>query len=520
MNSKETPNIQEISSPESINPKIERDENLPFTIDDICFLPEQESIKDVNKLAKLFFKNNKEIIEKDLGPMEYIHEFFHRIDYQYTIHSSEFNLFKLLPKEVQRYVASFNTIKNCDPYAILPFMPYAKFGYIILEDGITHDTIKTFGLERLKGIRQLGFMLNPIIHREQKFTSVEFDFKQTRGLHSLDVAAFLRLIVDNNPDNSIDKYLIYVAAISHDALTPAGSDTTKMINFELFDEDTHYGELFEKPDWKILKEKYNLDEEKLKDIIMNKGISGEFLDIADKIAYVARDVLNFLGLINGIGEKHKNKGLRELEKLLKTHPDFCDIWKDIKIHEGKMVIENGEKLGIFLKVRALMYAELYYNPDSRFLEYMLSKKVTKFLFESNQITRDELLEWTDYDLEKKIDGFLGSKYSHTDLKKSIYKKYENEEDRQKDINELKSNKSFIAIPDDFKCTTKTGVNKYSILKDGKVMIFKDAYPEIANEIEEIMKTSPGFGLYTISLEDLGVPVERYEYIKQTLENME
>lgn len=496
---------------------MKRNKNLPFKLGDICFLPEQISYEEVKNSTLQFLKDNKEIVKKEFGQINIDNPFWflQKLKMRYSINS--FNFFKKLPKTIQRYIATENAIINEDAYSISPIMSYTSYGYILLDNGIIVETINALELHRLSNVKQLGFLMNPML-RDFKLNSPALGFDHTRGLHSMDVAVLLRLIGNNNPEESLNHDLLSIGGISHDGLTPAGSDTTKLIDLDLFDEDIHYEDLFKKPGWKFLKEKYSIDEKALKEMILNHGIHGQLLDIADKIAYTSRDVWEFVGLWKDT-EEFGNKKYEQIKSLIKEHPDFCDIWKSVKIHNEQMVIEDGFKLGIFLTIRALMFAELYYNPASRFLEYMLAKRIINLLFKEKTLTKELLLECGDHYLEEKIWEFLGSKYFPISFQKSSYQSFKNEGDRQNYTNKFKNDYSLVLIPDDFKCVTKTGVNKYSVIKDGKIMIFKEAYPEMASEIEKIMTFEKNFGLYVISLEDLGVPSERYGYIKEKLENV-
>lgn len=501
---------------------MKRNKNLPFKVGDICFLPKQISYKEVSNSAMWFLRNNKEIIEKEFSliNLNYAFEFLQILKIRYTENLYEFDsFFEKLPKKVQRHIATSNVIANEDAFMIVPSLPYTQYGYIILEGGIISDAIRAFGLERLFGVRQLGFMMNPI-SREIELNSATLGFDHTRGIHSLDVVAYLRLIEINNP-NIFNSNLLSIGGISHDALTPAGSDTTKLINLNLFDEDIHYGELLNGDGWNFLKMKYGVHEEELKEMILNKGPHGQALDIADKLAYTGRDTWMFVGIFEKLELELKSLRYREIENIIKKYPNFCNVLENVKIQKNKeMTVGNGLKLSIFLTVRALMSTELYNNKFSRFLEYMLSKRVIKLLFENGSITYNELLRWKDFQLEEKIWEFLGCKYYPTSFKKSHYEKFVNNEERQNRLTKLKENNSIVAIPDDFiSVANKTGVDKFFVKRKNKIMTLRQALPEKAREIEKIMTFEPSFGLYAISLGDLEVPLERYQYIKSTLENM-
>ena len=499
---------------------MKRNRHLPFTDGDICFLPEQISQKIINNSAKSFLSKNKSLVLKELGDIPHSSVFVFLIlaaeSYRSKTMSSSF--FNKLPKKIQNYIATLCSIEDEDPYVILPIMPYTKFGYIALDNGIITDTIDAFELQRLRGVRQLGFMMDPI-HRENNLSEIALAFQHTREVHSIDVAVILRLIELNNPQVKLNQNLLCIGGVSHDGLTPAGGDTTKLVDLKLFDEESNYVELFKKPGWKDLALEYNVKENDLLEMVQGKGLYGELLDVADKIAYISRDVWNFIGIKGEILDfPHLSKYFSELSNMIAQYPFFCDVWKSVRIINGKVVIKDGYSWGIFLKIRAMMFAGLYYNPSSRFLEYMLSKRIISFLLKNKRISKELLLEWKDFQLEQKINEFLHCEFYPASFKKSTFEVFETENARNERIQGFKNDHSVVVIPDDFKCVTKSGVNKFFVKKDGKVMIFKDAYPQMAEEIESIMKIPKTIGLYIIYLEDLEIPKDKQREIKNALEN--
>lgn len=476
---------------------------LPFKDGDICFLPEQISQKEISEIKNEEYKGIS------------VFNFLEKIKDIYKKDPRN-HFFKSLPDKIQSYVATNHAIMNEDAFAIVPHLPYTSYGYIVLDNGVIANTFNLLGLNRLHRVRQLGFMMNPVM-RDITLNSTALGFDHTRGLHSLDVAVILRLIILNNSNIILNTNLLSIGGASHDALTPAGSDTTKLINLELFDEDLHYKEIFKKTGWKTLRSLYRVNEEELYQMILNKGLNGQLLDIADKIGYTSRDVWEFIGLYENVDISIRSEKYLKLKNLVTQNPKFCDIWEDVKIFNSNMFIEDGYKLGIFLKVRALMYSELYYNPSSRFLEYMFSKRVINLLFNENVINKKLLLEWGDQQLEEKIWEFMGNKYFPISFEKSDYKTFVTKENRLEYIKRFKNDTSKVLIPDDFKCVTKTGVNKYFVKKNERIQIFKEAYPEISQEIEEIMTFEDRNGLYIISLNDLNIPKERHLFLKEKLE---
>ena len=499
-----------------------RNKNLPYKCGDVCFLPKQIFPREAEKALKLFISKNRRKILKELNLKPGSSHFFYldEVKRKYMEGALKFKIFRKLPKEVKNFIATFNAVVREDAYEITQMRAYTNFGYIILEGGTTEDTIRAFGLHRLKDVRQLGSLMDPF-HRLGDSTQPALMFEQSRESHSFDVVVMLRKIEMNNPNVPLNRNLLTIGGMSHDGMTPAGGDTTKLINLKLFNEETNYPRLFEKPGWQALKRRYQVTEEELSSMVLGKGLNGKLLDIADKISYISADVWNFVGLKNPYSDNevyYDNKYYSEISNLIKLYPNFSEVVDSVKITGQDAVFDDGLLWGVNLKIRALMFAGVYYNLASRFPEYMLSKRVTTFLLNSGKIKTEELFSWRDFNLDEKIHEFLGAKFYPMCFEKSVYKKFRTQKDMKREIELLKENPYVVAIPDDFQYATKNGVEKYLVKKNGKVSIFKEAFPEMAAEIEEIMKFSPVFGLHIVDLRELRVPLEKHKTVKRALEN--
>lgn len=316
--------------------------------------------------------------------------------------------FKNLPNKNQQYMRHkyFITCERLDPLAILPTLPFSGFGYILLEDGLTERIIKLFRLTRLKGIKQLGYLHYPIISSAGA-EMLTRGFDHDRYVHSMDVSIIGRLILGANGRSKSEQDLYSTAGLTHDTLTPAGGDSIKWIDQKMFDEDLHYPTLMERIDFEQLPELPANAPEILPQIILNRGLLGSVLDIADKIAYIARDLQAFH--ING----PKLAGYNELKTLLKEEPQPCSIWECVRIENEQMYFSDKARLVNFLKIRATMFGKLYQNPASRFWEMFVKTFVQKELYETGKLTKDDLLRMQDIHLQEVINQniephFMGS----------------------------------------------------------------------------------------------------------------
>jgi HD superfamily phosphohydrolase len=486
---------------------------------DTCFFPTKQVI-DTDTL-RFFFQNYKESFAKATRTRvgESAHLFYFQVlNYckSKKIHTRS-EIFdpwvSSLPQDILAQLQREVATSEIDPFKVVPELPYTGFGYVIEDSGLAVDFYNHLGMHRLFGVRQLGFM-HDNVHRVLGFTTLTSEFTHSRGLHQLDVYAVMQRIIENNPCLYPERTVLLAAAISHDGRTPAGGDTTKLVNLDLFNEETNYKDYFKFPKWKFLMRKYKIDENQLYSIIQGEGLLGQVLDIADKIAYIARDSFMFMGRESHPYEE-RSPLFVEGRNLIKQDPYICDVWQYVKITNGKVTVENGQKLSNYLKLRAIMFKELYNQRESRFVEYMLSKRVIKYLFNHNEINLQELLKWPDFRLEEKIDNYFGVKLFSISFTHSKIYTFETEKEMQNAFLLFAKDRNFLPIVDDFKMVTTNAVKKFNVLLHGESVNFSLAYPKEAQEIEDIMNFGKGeWAIYLISLKDLRIPNYKYDLMRE------
>ena len=103
------------------------------------------------------------------------------------------------------------------------------------------------------------------------------------------------------------------------------------------------------------------------------------LDFADKIAYVARDASMFFMRLQLLGLVVRHGVFTKIREFVDAHPRACTVWDSITVEDGRVVVEDGERLADFLMLRALLFRNVYYAPEARFLEHLLAKIVVQYL---------------------------------------------------------------------------------------------------------------------------------------------
>ena len=266
---------------------------------------------------------------------------------------------------------------------------------------------------------------------------------------------------------------------------------------DAFDEDKNFPELLARTDWSELHRRYGVLAATLVDTIQGRGLLGHMLDIADKVAYVARDAAIYLGRYAPDGPHAYPVGYYEIKTLVEKNRYVCGIWDAVRVIGKDVVIEDAGRLGEFLKLRALLFRELYYHPGSRFLEHMAAKVIVQYLYDTGALTRDQLLLMTDLELEHIISGVVGQPYYmssiglHGDPRVEVFKSPEDAYVRER---ELIHEGVVLTLVDVFTGATNGGLY-LSVKKEGKILSFREAHPHEAAEIENILRPQHPARLY-------------------------
>lgn len=494
--------------------------NNPIALDDVWYLPTNilnikppkfKSIsKELDQILRPVARHYKCPIKKII-PLAMIGALKHAYEFYFSHNKKEPEWIKLVDSKTQRHIRHWfiSCSEMMDQAKIVPHFPFSDFGYVVIDNGMLMKAADVFGLHRLNNIRQLAFLYDPV-YRENNPGMLSTHFNHTRFLHVLDTAALAGLIILNNKKELWEqRNLIRLAALTHDTLTPGGGDTTKLIDLKAFDEDVNYPELFKRKGWSAFRDEYGIDENLLYDTILGKGLFGRVLDIIDKISYTARDLwsyLNKLHLVLQTANLNISPGYLLIREHLELHPDVCSLWDCVRIIEGSLIVTDRLRLAAFLKLRALMFKHLYYNAASRFPEYVITNYFLKKMYETGILTKDLLLEYGDWQVEQKINDYVGIPYFINTILSDFpveIKVFSVENEAREYAKELKIRNRFcIPIVEVFRSQTKTGADSFLTQVDGVVKTFREACPVETVELENIMQFDNSIRVYGLDVSNL------------------
>lgn len=211
-------------------------------------------------------------------------------------------------------------------------------------------------LKKLEGLFQYGVNIQPL----DKNTT--YLHSHNRYVHSLDVACNIELIMRNNgfSEKDITKWIIL--GLLHDIATPAFGDLTMKAFPQLKEEESfstymqYYPKVVE-----YIQSHFDISLEELQSWVKNEGIIGKILDIADRLAYTARDVSSVSrGTL--LSEEQNNIPGKSIGNILEKDPYIFDIMMEISVKDNQIVFENSARLKNILFLRATMHNLIYLNP--------------------------------------------------------------------------------------------------------------------------------------------------------------
>ena len=290
----------------------------------------------------------------------------------------------------------------------MPGWQYTSLSYSIDQSGLIDGLVKAFPLHRLGDIKQLGFIHQPPAAR-LGMEALANRFSHDRLMHSIDVAVLTAIIIANNDTAFTDQECrnAVAAALLHDGRTPAGGDTTKLLSPKVFDEDAKFSSLLDRNDWSRLQRDYGLDRQLLIDIVQEKNLLGRIKDLADKIAYVSRDTFQLLMATRVVTPGQRDQVYDDVQDLVEQHPFFGDLWETAMVADGELVLSDASRLGDFLRLRALLFRNLYLNPQSRYPQFIAAEMCMRAMYEDGILTAQNLLEMGDTELMRLMSAWLG-----------------------------------------------------------------------------------------------------------------
>lgn len=410
-------------------------------------------------------------------------EILRRYEHDRNARNAEPDWIHEMPISVRTRARLDYAIAHEDPLGIVPRLPHTGLSYMVREGGLCEDLARAFNLFRLQYIKQLGFLNAPSYN---DYIAVRQSLSDhSRWLHSLDVTAIGTVVCSNLGIKDEMLNTARTLFLTHDALTPAGGDSVKMVDLVNLDEDDNYPELLGTKAVRSVMKKHGIRRDLLLKGIRNQGMLGQILDYADKIAYIARDLDKCRHHIEA-GAYSDQLGMKSLLGLITRHPDACSLWDCVEIQEGQAVFTSISRLVLFLKVRLLMFRELYYHPTARFGEFLMSRLFVRALMQRGVLNKKKLLDMNDSQLMMTLDREFGVKVA-LDACSSQFSRcaeFKTLEEGEAFMQELRESGNVFAMLDDNRRNIKTGIDVLVYTKHGPQPL-RDADPGSARELTEM-----------------------------------
>jgi hypothetical protein len=272
-------------------------------------------------------------------------------------------------------------------------MFFSSFNFYVdleKEDGVFSALYHEPKFHRLGGINQLGFLCSPKPESASEQTKIFYylpQFPHTRWGHSLLTGILAELVLTRNDFSKTERDSFVLTAACHDIAMPAGGDSVIRVDPKNLSEENNFRLVMEKDGLVArLAKQFGFDILEAANWVHNLGPNGKLLDALDKIAYTTQDACYYALYTPG----------GRVYQYCCQHRFVMDVWQDI-LFDGKDVwFACSSRLFDFLLLRAYMHCDIYLNPRSRALDYVLYNQVRKHYAPE---MRDQLLSWDDKQLQ-------------------------------------------------------------------------------------------------------------------------
>ncbi|MDI6778371.1 MAG: hypothetical protein QMD77_04220 [Patescibacteria group bacterium] len=372
-------------------------------------------------------------------------------------------------------------------------VPLTGVSYVVLENGITEKLERATNMWRLFRIFQLANLTDPVV-TEAGLEAYARRFNHNALVHALDTEMISILIAFNNRRNlsSYQRRNLKVSAAEHDNAIPAGRDGTKAIDPIVFCEEINIGDVLRGEKWNELRKSFRLSTKLIVNTIRGQGVLGKILDIADKTAYLCRDIGAYLGrYCPGAGEEWGKNYQTVFNFVYGKNPNVCAIWDSVTVEGEDVFFSDPNRLGDFLEARALMIRNLYYNPGGRGSEVTISNIVVSYLYSLGILTKKDLLKMDDHELDHLIEDFVGVPYmmgttsSIGDPFVETFKTLDEALEREAWL--MKEEKLLFTAVDNSACSVKAATDYLVQTPSLEKIPFHEACPERVQKIAEIVR---------------------------------
>lgn len=396
-------------------------------------------------------------------------------------------------------------------------MPYSSFKKWIPSGNFHEKSILNFPLQRLGGVRSLGFLSHT---RKDHDLLSPIDYSQTRYDHSITVAIVLEDILKRNGFDQKEIELGFIAGLTHDIGTPACGDATKKVDREALDEEKNYWKALGKNGQNYLRS-LGITRKIIESIIENKGILGQALDVADRVVYTMKDLRKTVDddmFIGGFSLSELDPNLLPIRYILSHYLNVGDIYKEVGINRKNNTVffNDPEHLKIFLFLRAYMHKILYLDPANQARDLFIKQLISPLYSRNGDkpLNPKKLRDMTDEQLLTLMQNIyqpsedLRNKI-FWDLKEWVpkFEKFETYEDAEEFEKKLKAESDIVIIDKPYECKGFNTGTSYNVLADeqGHIKSFKEYFPSAARELELIAESTKGVFVFYTNIND-GSPI--------------
>lgn len=374
-----------------------------------------------------------------------------------------------------------------------------------IENPLARSLLNTTPVRRLKGVGQVGLVLtnNP----REKWRTGHY---HTRYQHTIAVAEIGERILRQNGFDEQSINLGVAAYMLHDIGIPAFGDTTKPLDPKNLDEETHWRDASNRRITTLLN-RNNISKEQVDAIIRNEGILGKVLDIADRIAYVSRDLSAWINdeprMVEAWGRDPTPEEIKDMpiEQAVNTllYDIFIrrmgDMYKDVIVNKesGEVYFSDAAQLSFFLFYRAALFRGLYKHPlnigrETAFVETLRPFYTTdeeQARQKEHLLSPSKLRSMTDYELEDHVrnygskaqrEMYLNLRFLHWVPSFEKFETIEQAKQREQEI--AGDGVRIIGIREIAGFNPSTDFKVMN--RKGKIVVFRDAVPPAAAHIDK------------------------------------
>lgn len=369
------------------------------------------------------------------------------------------------------------------------FLPYSDLKRWAPTDSLIAKASIAFGVwNRLSQIRALSFLSyvgpEPDKHYFIGYSHDRLDHSLVVGLTAGEIGRRNNLLQQQT--NALE-----IGGGLHDIATPALGDATKSIDPDNLDEEKFWQELLNENGERFLEE-VGLKKETIDDIIKNRGVLGQVLDMADRITYIMKDLHEVIGAVESKINIHPY--LIELRYPLSHHPDIGNIYKDVVVDRKRELVffADPRRLGVFLLLRALMHKHLYLDPTSQGRDFFVANLIKPlYSMDGSQPLSPAILRQM---VDRELLNFLAKRYHFPRLQgewlyrqlTNWYPRYERCETQEEANEKAKYLGQEFLVMGIKECKGfDTGLSYLTLDDNQKVVLFEEADPVMAHQIQGI-----------------------------------